>query len=112
MKLWVDDERPAPSDGEEWVIARTSADAIEFLKANGVESWGYESEMEFFDEISLDHDLGGEDTGMRVVDWMASNVEWPSVVTIHTQNPVGRENLKRAVNAEAPADVAIFIKTW
>ena len=100
MKLWVDDERPAPGPPTEWVTCKTSAEAIKAMMSR------------FFDEISLDHDLGGDDTGMKVLEAMILEQRWPQVLTIHTANPPARAQMLLAANAEAPEWVAIFIKTW
>jgi len=78
MKLWVDDLRPAP---EGWRWAKSSAVAVGMLSYYGA---GVK-------EISLDHDLGDEDTTRRVVLWMCERKQWPDVVRVHTANPVGRE---------------------
>jgi hypothetical protein len=76
-KLWVDDLREPP-DGS-WAVARTSAAAIERLAAGG------------YDVLSLDHDLGGDDTTRPVVLWLCEHAErWPGDVRVHTANPVGR----------------------
>lgn len=101
-KLWVDDERPAP---DKFFWAKTSAVAVEFLKL--MVTMGVPME-----EVSLDHDLGGDDTGMKVLNWMIENNVWPAVLTIHTANTPARENMLRAANAEAPKSVDIYIKTW
>lgn len=74
--LWVDDLREPPDPSWRW--AKTSAEAIGALHER---DWR---------EISLDHDLGGEDTTRPVVRWMAENDDWPPVVRVHTANPVGR----------------------
>lgn len=100
MKLWLDDERPAP-DGT-WALVRTSDQAIEFLTAC----------TERLEEISLDHDLGGEDTSMRVLDWMVEHNVWPRELGIHTANPPARENMIRLANRYAPFDVDIHIRYW
>jgi hypothetical protein len=77
-RLWVDDLRAAPA--ADWVVARTSAEAIERLSATD------------FDELSLDHDLGGDDTTRAVVQWLCQHPDrWPAAVRVHTANPVGRE---------------------
>lgn len=102
MKLWVDDERPAPDNT--WTVATSSEQAISHLymlgtpAVNGV-----------FEEVSLDHDLGGDDTGMIVLDWMMSWDYWPAVLTIHTANPPARERMLRAANAEAPESTEIYV---
>lgn len=89
MKLWVDDLRPPPPDGPYW-WAVNSAEAILVLENN------------FPDEISLDHDLGGDDTTRPVVLWMAENDLWPQVVRVHTANPVGREWLEGMITRYGP----------
>lgn len=83
MKLWVDDLREPPSG---WRWALTSAAAIDLLAANR------------FDEISLDHDLGGDDTTRPVVLWMIENDYRPSYVRCHSANPVGREWIEGMVD--------------
>ena len=76
MKLWVDDLRAPPS---QWLWAKTSQEAIYAL-----------SRLEF-EEMSLDHDLGGEDTTRAVVLWLCEHPDrWPRVVRVHTANNVGR----------------------
>jgi hypothetical protein len=76
-RLWVDDLRDPP-DGS-WAVARTSAAAIGLLAAGR------------FEVLSLDHDLGGDDTTRAVVLWLCEHPEaWPGDVRVHTANPVGR----------------------
>lgn len=81
--LWVDDLRPAP-DGWHW--AKTSAEAIDALAS---QRW---------DLMSLDHDLGGDDTSRRAVLWLCENGNWPDEIRVHSANPVGVEWLKGMVN--------------
>ena len=86
--LFLDDERFPPDDGREWIIARSSAEALALVDVRG---WP--------ESVSLDHDLGGEDTAMvflhgaidRLVD--ASGAPLPFTWTVHSQNPIGRDNL-------------------
>ena len=58
MKIWLDDERPMPSEFD--VHARTADDAIRYIENNDVEL------------ISFDHDLGREEngTGYDVANWI------------------------------------------
>jgi len=79
MKLWVDDLREPP---EGWRWAKSSRAAILRL------------EFDSFTEISLDHDLGGDDTPRPVVLWMIENDYQPHRIHVHTANPVGREWLE------------------
>lgn len=60
-------------------------------------------------EVSLDHDLGGDDTGFKVLDWMIEHEVWPQELTIHTANPVARKRMLAAANAEAPDWVTISV---
>jgi hypothetical protein len=91
MKLWVDDLRPAP-DG--WAWARTSQEAITIIK-----DWWNEVEI-----ISLDHDLGGNDTGYKVlifIEYAVAIEGYPFTpeIRIHTSNPAGREKMEAAVTS-------------
>ena len=87
IKLWVDDLREPPY-GWEW--SKTSTDALFALMINDV------------DEISLDHDLGADDTTRPIVLWMAEHERWPNSVRVHTANPVGREWLVGMVERYGP----------
>lgn len=87
-KLFVDDIRD-PVD-ESWEVARSSSQAIQFIKI-----WGMPS------EIAFDHDLGGDDTSMRIIGFISeelcsSRIKLPSgfKYSIHSVNPVGRYNIK------------------
>lgn len=95
-KLFIDDERFPVDDG--WVIARTSADAIAEIARRGWPTY-----------ISFDHDLGGDDTAMPVVNWMLEQVldgAYQGVIPdfyIHSQNPIGRDKLKARMHDLARA---------
>jgi hypothetical protein len=86
-RLWVDDLRPPP---EGWVWAKSSEEAVAMLETRD------------FAAVSLDHDLGGEDTTRPVVLWMCEHALWPTTVHVHTANPVGREWLVGMVNTYGP----------
>lgn len=105
MKLWVDDERPAPDDT--WVVTETSGAAKDLIRL-----WRGSGRPDRFEEISLDHDLGGEDTGMLVLEYMVLLGFWPRTVTIHTSNPPARQRMLATTNAEAPAEVDINVIYW
>jgi hypothetical protein len=88
MKLWIDDVRPAP-DG--WIWAMTLAEALNEIATGD------------YDEVSFDHDLGGDDTAMPVakrIEELAylGDLE-PPKWRIHSANPVGRANLKAALES-------------
>lgn len=88
-RLFIDDIRE-PIDLD-WRIARTSADAIALLETLGCPH-----------EISFDHDLGGDDTAMLVVrrlidldlDAGGTFIAPDFSYSIHSANPVGRENIR------------------
>jgi len=89
MKLFVDDLRDPPDST--WTVARTSAAALHLLQHGHT-----------VDELSLDHDLGGDDTSRPVVLWLAEHNLWPAVVHVHSMNPVGAEWLTSMVERYGP----------
>lgn len=86
--LWVDDERPAP---EGWLSATTSVQAIVLLKTNAIS------------RLSLDHDLGGDDTGYKVLEWLEEQAaagvmkHLPNEIQVHSANPVGQQRMRQAI---------------
>ncbi len=108
-KLWLDDARDPrdwlPAMGwfrdthqaelEEWLWVRTAPEAIASLEAGGVS------------EISLDHDLGDEEsvgTGYEVLLWIeertvADDRFNPPLVHIHTSNISARDRMESAARA-------------
>ena len=90
-RLFIDDERmPA---NYSFIIARNSYDAIWMMQAYGLPI-----------EIAFDHDLGGDDTAMKVVAYLEELVrikEQPLpknfVYSVHSQNPVGKRNIIAAM---------------
>jgi hypothetical protein len=81
MKLWVDDIRRAPK-GWQWLF--TSEQTIVVLRACKMNNLVPKA-------MSLDHDLGGDDTTRPVVLWCCENDFWPEEVYVHSANPVGVE---------------------
>lgn len=85
IRLWVDDERPMPSDFTHH--AKTAADAIRILTSQIVEY------------ISLDHDLGPEHAGngYEIASWIEfraysktlRRISW----AVHSANPIGRARM-------------------
>jgi len=85
-KLWLDDARLPPDAS--WTLVRTAKQAIAILDSCDV------------DVISLDYDLGEEErcgTGLDVARHLTAMVKigrkMPTVVMLHTQNPVGRQRM-------------------
>lgn len=86
MKIWLDDERPAP-DGWEW--AKNHADFLALIQ--------YPPEI---DAVSFDHDMGdgwpsGYDSARsllkRLIEW---DLPLPPFTEIHSQNPVGAARIR------------------
>jgi hypothetical protein len=89
VRLWVDDLRLPPD--ADWAWARTSAEAIACLQLTD------------YDEMSLDHDLGGDDTSRSVVLWLCENASrWPKKIRVHSMNNVGREWLLGMIYRYSP----------
>jgi hypothetical protein len=110
MKLWLDDERPAP---EGWTWVKTLEEAKQQLVTGQVE------------EASLDHDLGLrkigskkvklsdgsiieedvtiEENGTHLVDWMAATNHWPKQKPrVHSMNPVGAQRMRQTIERYFP----------
>jgi hypothetical protein len=93
LRLWLDDERDPLiwRPGEEWMWAKTVQEAL-----FAIEHWK-------FDVISFDHDLGEGPTGYdlaKVIEGMAffNEIE-PIKWEIHSANPVGRDNIRLAMES-------------
>lgn len=87
-RLFIDDEREPPNDGHDWVVARSSYEAIRIVAQKEIPTF-----------ISFDHDLGGNDTSMVFLKWLADAcLEYRRGFTfeyyVHSQNPIGKENIE------------------
>jgi hypothetical protein len=89
ISLYLDDLREPPGD-REWMIVRSSKDAINYVVNHGAPEY-----------ISFDHDLGGDDTAMIFLKWL---IEYDLdnnggiipplfAYTVHSANPVGKKNI-------------------
>ena len=110
MKLWLDDERPAP---EGWVLAKNLEEAKRLMATGEVS------------EASLDHDLGLrkigtktvqlpngeteeqdvtlEENGTQFVDWMINTNHWPKTKPrVHSMNPVGAARMRQMLDRYFP----------
>lgn len=88
--LFLDDVRLPPEDGRSWVIARDLASARGWVSRHGVPVG-----------ISLDHDLGGAETGMVFLRWLIeTDLDHPgflarlTCVDVHSANGPGADNLR------------------
>ena len=86
MRIYLDDERETPTG---WVGVSTVQEVIELLKNNEVK------------ELSLDHDLGTEETGYDVVLWLEEKVIMegfiPPMIRVHSSNPAGRDRMLQGI---------------
>ena len=87
LKVWLDDERPAPAG---WLHVLTASDAITTLGTGRVS------------DLSLDCDLGFScGTGYEVLVWLekkvaTSDFTLPNLL-VHATNPVGRKRMLAAI---------------
>ena len=92
-------------------VARSSKDAIQFLLYN--RCVGY-------DTIYLDFDLGGDDTAMPVVMWLAEEAFYGHLYSVDyiyliSDNPVGREACRLILErwkyhiSDSPAGTQIYL---
>lgn len=90
--FFLDDERFPPNDGKNWIILRNLREVqAELDKGN------------FPDYVSFDHDLGErEPTGMDVARLLIEHhMDSPHLkffeYYVHSQNPVGKENIEKYI---------------
>jgi hypothetical protein len=93
--LLIGDLRDFRDPGVPVTVARTSADGLAALE--GALAAGHR-----WEQVWLDHDLGGADTIAPVVDWLCSHAargEPPVTVQVlvHTSNIVGGDTMVRAL---------------
>lgn len=88
LKLYLDDLRPTPADYER---VYDYDGFVEFIGLNGLP-----------DFISFDHDLGlgktGYDCAKFMVEYCLDNNIIKINYTVHSQNPVGKENIEGLLN--------------
>lgn len=88
MKTWnlyLDDVRDCPFVDGNWLVARSSQEALDLYLVEGMPAF-----------MSLDHDLGGEDTTMqflRMLEAHSSEDDRIPEYVVHSSNPVGKMNI-------------------
>jgi hypothetical protein len=85
MWLLIDDERNLDVD----VIARTASAGKDMMMS--YRKW---------ECVCFDHDLGEIDTGYDVMVWAIQKSLLPNRVQLVTSNPVGRKNMRAALERE------------
>lgn len=103
--IYLDDLRTPKTTDKDWVILRSSAEIIEYVKKNGMPSF-----------ISFDHDLGGDDTAMVFIKWVIeydldndgkiipADFSW----FVHSANPVGAGNIEGLLSSYMGAKTNMF----
>ncbi|WP_295365882.1 cyclic-phosphate processing receiver domain-containing protein [uncultured Succinivibrio sp.] len=95
IKLWLDDEREAPSG---YIHCHSVNEAISRIKF-------FEKHSVAIEELNLDHDLGdfAKDGGdaIKLLDWLCGRETFYKIV-LHTANPVGRANMQRTIDRYWP----------
>jgi hypothetical protein len=88
VKMYLDDVRKCP---EGWILVRTYQEARSLVDTGQIT------------EVSLDHDLGTDETGYDVILWIERQVYFGQirkpVIHIHTSNPAGRRKMELARDA-------------
>lgn len=88
--LYLDDERN-PKTQKKFLVARSVDEAKKLIKEKGFPSY-----------MSLDHDLGDDETGYDFVKWITKEYqdkELPEFeFNVHSANPVGAENIKKLLD--------------
>lgn len=86
-RLFLDDERYPPDTAFNWKIARNVDDAVYYVNTYGLPTF-----------MSLDHDMGymklsGKDFANWIVNYCLDNQSLLPNFYVHSQNPVGAENI-------------------
>ena len=99
MVLWIDDIRPAPKDGKDYIRCFSVWDAMDRISA--IENLRYlghlDEEIEYLD---MDHDAGDyADEGgdyINLLTWL-EECGMNYSIKIHSMNSVGVENMRRII---------------
>lgn len=96
MRVWLDDRKLPPSDGNFWVWIKTSEDLLDEIHRGNITY------------ISFDHDLGTRKDGSIdeaivvakcIEELAAENKLTPIGWDVHSENPVGRDNIIAAMTS-------------
>ena len=94
MKLWIDDCRVPPQNGNWTTWAKTFDEAMRYIRVNWYD----------ITDISFDHDLGhncktGYDILCVIEKECADGRYFTGNLHIHSANPVGRKNMEAVINS-------------
>lgn len=84
-RLFIDDERH-PIDGD-FIVVRSFDAAVDYVLRHGTPYY-----------VQFDHDLGHGKNGLDFAKWLVDRsldgFGFPKGYGVHSQNPVGRDNIK------------------
>jgi hypothetical protein len=95
-KMFIDDERFPPGNGEGWLICRDFGMVKRYVEFNGIP-----------DHISFDHDLGdGKETGFDIAKYLVE-CDLDGIHTfpdnfsfyVHSMNPIGKVNIQSLLDS-------------
>ena len=102
-RLWLDDVRPNPFIGEDWLIAKNYDQAVKILEENDIyvayldHDLGYWNIDDIFDYENIVLKDGYDDeekTGYDLVKWMEANNRFPTKMCyVHSANIVGAKRM-------------------
>lgn len=84
-----------------WLWFKDSASTLRWMESRTANGLG------IGDTMSLDHDLGGDDTTRPIVRWMCENEVWAKGIRVHSANPVGRDWIEGMVVRYAPTGTLV-----
>lgn len=98
MNVYMDDIRHGP-DNSGYYGGYFVDDWANWIIVRGIDNVKQLLELGIVDKLSLDHDMGGDQTGYDLTKWMAEHSCWPKGdIIIHSANPVGAENMKCTID--------------
>lgn len=108
MRLLVLDDDPI----RHAVFERRCADGDEVVSVYTVSAALHALRLAYYDQASLDHDLGAGPDGQTFVARMLTEIppeRWPGKITVHSGNPVGGLRMtERLRDAGIPSQYAPF----
>lgn len=98
-KMFLDDERFPADNDPDWVVVRHVNHAKELIQDYG---------PPYF--MTLDHDLGEDLNGHDFAKWfveylMDTETKWNGRFYVHSQNPVGRDNIQNYLDSFVNSDI-------
>ena len=97
MQIWLDDMRPIPDDGGDWIHVENAKDFKFYV----------ENFQHNITKISFDHDLGlTEPTGYDLATWLEEKMALGKIkflhdveFTVHSANPIGAARIDQTIES-------------